>query len=97
MKYCCDGFKDAFKNIEKRGFSIFATEDNFNKPIFYLYFRSIDMDEENELKSLLYNVKFQKAFTLSTECVISYCPWCGKNLARFYDKTWKNILGESLT
>jgi len=93
MKYCCNGFEEAYKNYNKRGVSIFA-EDHFGQPIFIVLFRSVNITDEKELSEAIN--EFQKTYHIATERVIRYCPWCGRKLSSFYKNTWNNIIGQSL-
>jgi len=97
MKYCCEAFKHAFNKKQGRGFSVFSAEDYSNNPIFYLYYKVISSDSEQKVVEFLSKEKPDVSLSLASETVIIYCPWCGKNLLRFYKKTWKEILGTPIS
>jgi len=102
IEYCCEVFKNAagIDSRNKRGLTIISALGPENYPIFYIKFRSIDESEENLLFLNINNElnNFKKNVDLYTEIerVIKYCPWCGKNLKKFYKKSWRAFEGKPL-
>jgi hypothetical protein len=96
MKYCCDDFETAYKNYPKRGVSVLTRKFQYvEEPTFVLLFVTIDLDDEKEL------IKTDESghpipYSIVTQMVIIYCPWCGKNLSSFYKKTWKSIMKRTI-
>ena len=81
MKFCCGGFENLYQNSDKRGFSIQFHKDPLKKMrlMFSLFLRSIDLYDEDKLKTDSIDVKL----LISTRTPIRYCPFCGKNLNRW--------------
>ena len=82
MKYCCNGLENAANNQLGQGFSVAVQAYGFQAN-FFLVYRSIDKCLERELSK---QMKSQDtlSFKIAARNVIFYCPWCGKNLSRFY-------------
>lgn len=95
-KYCCARFGEAIENAGKNGLSVIAQADINNKPFFIMIFRSLDNDDQKEYAEIVGKTGYKKKVCLATELSIQYCPWCGKNLQRFYRKDWVNMVGERL-
>jgi hypothetical protein len=73
------------ENLSKR------TNRHFGKPTFVLLFLSVDLRDEKVLKKIEES-GHPIPYPIVTERIITYCPWCGRNLSRFYKKTWKNLM-----
>jgi hypothetical protein len=96
MKYCCDDFETAYKTYPKRGISVLTREYQYvEEPTFILLFVSVDQDDEKILKKLDES-GLPIPYSIATERVIMYCPWCGQNLSRFYKKNWKNMMKRTI-
>lgn len=73
--WCCPPCKRAFENLEERGFSVFLAEA---PPLnFVLRHRAVDAADIGTTNSPV-------PLSLISETGISFCPWCGTDLARFY-------------
>lgn len=93
MKYCCEGFQLAVKNVSKRGVSIGPKEHVDGKPYFILVMRSIDEDKITKVSSALGKIILEEPVDIyyATETVVKYCPWCGAKLSRYYKRTWREL------
>jgi hypothetical protein len=79
MKWCCITFKSWYEAAGKRGFAILVGRDSAGKPQFTIQHRSIDPEMEDLVKT-------ETPLSLVADIQISYCPWCGRNLERWYGK-----------
>ena len=76
MRWCCPGFHGHFEKAGKRLFCIFA-DTTGSTPCFVLQFRA----NERQI-----DINSPEPISLIGEIVISFCPWCGRNLLKFYRK-----------
>lgn len=88
-EYCCLGFKETFEQRFDRTLFVFADppDEVFDKPTFWFAMRSVEKDK---IDSVLPSLP-EALLTLSTRKPISFCPWCGIKLAKFYKKKFLNI------
>ena len=76
MKFCCDGFRLNLDMAGSRGFGGFSTEGYKGEAGFIIQHRAMELGQD---------APFTKSpISLVSEMYIRYCPWCGKNLERFY-------------
>ncbi len=87
MNICCDGFKEMYKKKSDRGIFVFADKDDTSGEVsFWLGMRCI---KHNQLRNLT-EISFPDnlAITLNTRVPIHFCPWCGKELIKYYKHTY---------
>jgi hypothetical protein len=83
MKWCCLGFEGHFQMAGFRGFSIFVSTKNRQNPVFIMQHRTLDpgVDIPNT----------EHALTIVSDIQISFCPWCGSGLHKFYRKHYQEL------
>jgi len=76
VKWCCISFKSQTEHAGKRGFGIFV-DNTAEPPFFVIQHRSLDPGTPNprDIDALL---------ILVSSTGIKYCPWCGKELLKWY-------------
>lgn len=83
MKWCCQGFHAHFYQVEEPGFGILVSPDYEEKPCFALVFKAVEKDTKFPILDF--------KVILESEAKINFCPWCGRNLARYYRKEILNL------
>lgn len=83
--YCCNGLKSLADNRNKNGFSLEVYSEG-GEPSFWIIMRSI---AEEHIESIVINTNASTEAVFWTRVHISFCPWCGKKLEKFYKKNWK--------
>src|SRR5688572_19573938 len=92
--WCCDGIKHMFARRYGRHIYVFAEPpiERLNLPVsFWLATRSV------EQKHLHTHVRCEYPVTISTRVPIKYCPWCGKNLLKFYGANFQHLLDDGIS
>jgi hypothetical protein len=84
MKWCCLGFEGNYEMFGQRGLSVLAQKEDLGiqKPAFFMQVRAVSAEDQSRLQGLPSDIPF----SLVTQIGIRFCPWCGKNLQRFYGK-----------
>jgi hypothetical protein len=77
MKWCCIPFKTWYEAAGERGAAILVGRNSGGKPEFIIQHRAVDKGID-----LLPPTEFP--VTLISEIDISYCPWCGRKLDKWY-------------
>ncbi len=95
MKYCCIGLENLTKKRDKRGLSVFSVEYE-NSPVFFVSFHAVDKENFQEYSEVLSKHKTNFPVSIDTQNAIRCCPYCGKNLALFYNKSWREFESEKL-
>ena len=83
MKWCCIGFKGNIQMAGLRGYSIFVSSMNRMNPVFIMQHRTLDPGAGIP--------KTEQALTIVSDIQISFCPWCGVDLHRFYRKHYQEL------
>jgi hypothetical protein len=79
MTWCCQGFESAYLHAGERGFAILVGKDPAIGPYFVWQHRAIDKGREAEIQGPL-------DVSVVSDTGLLFCPWCGKNLRRFYGR-----------
>lgn len=79
MKWCCYPFEGWYGQAGQRGASILIGRDSTGTPAFTLQYRAIEQGDEKLITS-------QKPVSTVVEVGLQYCPWCGRDLERWYEK-----------
>ena len=85
MKWCCEGFKTFFSFAGERGFTVFAKRSD----LMVLQCRAVNKGEER-----LFAEAIKKApvpISIVQELPIRYCPWCGREISRYYKNSIESI------
>jgi len=83
--WCCSGFRFRAEEVGKRGLAIQVREGASGQPRFVLQSRAVDHGNEPFVDA-------GRPLTLVSESEFRYCPWCGKESARWYAKTWRELI-----
>jgi len=76
MTFCCDAFKSNFEMVGTRGFSVFSVQFEKEEVDFIVQHRAMEAGEVPPVTS--------SPLSLVSEMHIRFCPWCGKELVKFY-------------
>ncbi len=79
MNWCCIPFKTWYEAAGERGTAILVGRNSGGKPEFIIQHRAVD----KEIASL---PPTEYPVTTISELCISYCPWCGRQLDKWYGK-----------
>ncbi len=85
MKWCCLTFKSWYESAGERGLSILVDCNSNGEPEFILQHRAIDRTVES-LPVTDYPL------SLVSDVCIGYCPWCGRNLKKWYVKNVAHLV-----
>ena len=77
MMFCCKAFELNHELGGQRGFSVFAHRYEDGEISFIVQHRATEPNSQGPVYS-------EGAFSLVSEMHILFCPWCGKNLRKFY-------------
>ena len=79
MRWCCIPFKGWYEEAGKRGTGILVGRNSAGKPEFIIQHRAVD-------KEIALLPPTDYPVTLISALCISYCPWCGRQLDKWYGK-----------
>jgi hypothetical protein len=82
MKWCCPTFEGWFNEAGNRGLAVVVDQTATAAPLFLLQHRSVDVDDEGPKHH-------PHPLTLVSQVGILFCPWCGANLAAFYNNDFQ--------
>ena len=86
--WCCDAFMGCFELAGRRGVAVIADKGSDGTPRFFIQFRASDSARPLPPTSEL--------LTAASEVGIVFCPWCGKNLAKFYGRKIEALMRPDL-
>jgi hypothetical protein len=78
VKWCCAGFKAHYEAAGEQSFAILVDRRDDGKAQFVLQFRALSEGTtlpESDVR-----------ICLLADTRIRFCPWCGRKLARWYEK-----------
>lgn len=84
MKWCCVGFESFYPRIEERGTSIAVGRSDSGDLEFYIQHRAVN-------KGMSLRDTEGVAVSLISRSAISFCPWCGRSLRRWYRRYEKDL------
>jgi hypothetical protein len=85
MKWGCQGFESAYQHAGQRGFAVLVGSDAVIGPYFIWQHRALERERETEIQA-----PFDVA--LVSDIGLIFCPWCGKNLRRFYHRHTEELV-----
>ena len=89
MNRCCAAFEGWYGQAGERGIGILIGRDSTGTAEFTLQYRAIEQCDEKLITS-------QKPISPVVDVRLQYCPWCGRDLAKWYapyvDKLFKPYL-----
>ena len=88
-KWCCPSFKSAVQRAGGRGYAIFV-DDSSEPVLFILQHRSIEPDAPKPVYE-------HGPLTLVADIGILNCPWCGRQLAKWYRNDLQRLARRDLT
>ncbi len=95
IAFCCPGFKNAASNPGRPGLSVYTT-DHRGSPVFFVEFWALASEHMEQFAQQLKRADIAPAdsirLVLSGQLVITFCPWCGRRLARAYRKHWRDLM-----
>jgi hypothetical protein len=89
-EWCCTFFQTFFGTVGTRGVGIFFRRPD--EPI--LQFRAAEPTDAPRVHKALSNCASPVALTL--DLPVKYCPWCGRDIIRFYRRRVGKLLREDL-
>lgn len=104
MKWCCEGLKQAFEDRHNRGIYIYCEPDHSLLkcgPTFWMGMRSVNTEDSGRFSELMKTVAQDNTdslpITIGTWRRVKFCPWCGKNLERYYKKNFDMLIDETIS
>ena len=82
IKWCCVGFEGHYGEAGRRSTGILVGRDFQGRPEFTLQFRAVDKDNEQSVSSA--PASLQIPISLVVDVGMRYCPWCGRDLEKWY-------------
>lgn len=79
MKWCCSTFKSRYEHAGETGFAVLVGRDLASKPQFLIQHRAVDLGMEHAVKPEI-------PTRVVSDVQIDYCPWCGRQLSKWYRK-----------
>lgn len=97
MKWCCDGIRHMFEQRTFRSIFVFAEIplDNSSTATFWIGMRSVNKADLDKIKLL--GLPSRIPITINTRVPITYCPWCGTKLIRYYNNTYSQLLDPEIS
>jgi hypothetical protein len=92
VKWCCSTFEQFFENGGARGFAVFVK--GIGIPV--VQCRATDAGNEQNLLSVLCANPEVGIVSTTQEFPMRYCPWCGREVLRYYRSHLSEILREDL-
>ena len=96
-RWCCLGMQTAFSERGDRTIFVFAEPPGefIDRATFWIAMRSVTQHARSELPPLA--LPPDTCLTIATRKPISYCPWCGSRLGRFYRRRYPQLVDAKLT
>ena len=88
MKWCCKVMQGWYQIRGDRGFSVKVNERSGQ---YRFVMQHCALEPGIRLPD-----DFNEPVSIISELVVLYCPWCGKNLEKFYKKNLSDLCKESL-
>ena len=98
MKWCFDGFRNAYEQRHERGILVFACRPASGvrtEPSFHLAFRAVERSRYGSLQEAVRG-RMEGCMSLSCCTGMRFCPWCGAELARFYRSSWQELVDQKI-
>ena len=95
-KWCCLALETAFSERRDRTIFVFADPPTEDQEVrFWLASRAMSFDALAEDPPPV--IPAHLVLTLATRRPLSFCPWCGVRLVRFYRRRYVQLLDPDLT
>lgn len=92
-KWCCDWLRQSFADRHGRGIYVYVEPPREYVPEFAFRIGMRSVEQQYLEQSIGVT---NMPVTLSTSRRIFYCPGCGKNLAKFYRKNYKQLVDDEI-
>ncbi len=99
MKWCCDGFRAHYDQRHERGVIVYVlppVAGASSEPSFHIGFRALERSRHASFSEAVKG-RMDGCMSLDGSTGMSYCPWCGSTLAKFYQSTWQELFDEKIT
>ncbi len=96
-KWCCDAFEHTFDQRHGRTIYVIAEPPSHASkfPSFWIAMSSVTSSDRAALSNgVIPDLGFP--ITIGTRVPIQHCPWCGRNLLKFYGLTPEHLYDESI-
>lgn len=97
MNFCCDGFMAQHEQRHERGLFVYVlppARGTTAEPSFHIGMRAIERRRYDSLRDAARGISGPISLSVSTG--MRYCPWCGATLAKFYRKSWPELIDEKI-
>lgn len=86
-RWCCPAFQGHYQNAGERTFSVLVDRDSSKGSVFIFQHRALNPGDELP-------ASLEVPVSTISEVRIHFCPWCGRDLGRWY-KRWVDELRRS--
>jgi hypothetical protein len=80
VNWCCEAFKNSYDLAGDRSIAVLVDRCSDGGPEFILQSRAFEKGQEPP------DLSTAVPMSLMTESHMQFCPWCGRNLAKWYRK-----------
>jgi hypothetical protein len=99
MKWCCNAFLARYESRHERGLIIYVlppVAGESTDPSFHIGFRALERSCHASFSEMVKG-RMDICMFLNGSTGMSFCPWCGATLTKFYRSTWQELLDERIT
>lgn len=100
MKWCCDRFEASYGRRHERGIFVFVLPPTFpdlsKEPTYNIGMRALERSKFAEFSEDTKG-RGTGCISLSGGMGMKFCPWCGTAVAKFYRRSWQELLDERIT
>lgn len=89
-KWCCSSFKARYEKVGEQGLGVLVDRGPEGHPRFLLQHRAVDAGQKLPSTGSV-------SVALVTDVGMAYCPWCGRNLEKFYKRKVDQLHRPGLT
>ena len=96
-KFCCVGFQAQHEQRHERGLFVYVlppVSRESAEPTFHIGARAVERARYDSLRVATRSMSDPISLSVSTG--MRYCPWCGATLAKFYRKSWSELIDEKV-
>lgn len=91
IRYCCRGMEHSVQG-DLQFWPTVCAQAGPDGPMFVMQAKAVSKEKMKEIFDAMSPARREGMHldaVLTLEIVISYCPWCGRKLSRYYTKTWR--------
>jgi hypothetical protein len=82
ITWCCPGFEGHYGEGGRRSSAVLVGRDSNGRAQFTLQFRAVDKGDEQSVTSA--TAALTIPMSLVVDVGMQYCPWCGRDLEKWY-------------